>query len=183
MEDIPWLPIAMVFIAFLSWLRNRVKEASEIRQARNSAKAEIARGRRTTEPAKKAYESPYREAPARELVEEEPKTFRELFNEINAQKESAPPPVPASRTNYQPPPLPNATPEPEIEEWGDGDGFGATTPPSLQASAKRAKTKPRIKKQKHSIAKILGDGDQLRNALILKEILSPPKALQNKGRR
>jgi len=173
----------MVFIAFLSWLRNRVKEASQIRQARNSAKAEVAAAQRTTRPAKKAYESPYREAPARKVVEEKPKTFRELFNDINDQEESAPPPFPASKTNYQPPPLPTATPEPEEEERDHGEGFVDTPAPSLQVNVKRDVTGPRIKKQKHSIARILGDGYQLRNALILNEILSPPKALQNKGRR
>ncbi len=178
MEDIPWLPLAMVFIAFLSWLRNRIKEAAEIRRARNAAKAEIARARRTTAPAKDVYQSPYREEPAVEVIDELPKSFRELFDEINAREEAA--------TAAVPPPLPPAAarsivhPEDEEEPWGDGDGFGgvgtvpplASTPPIRRSAA--------VKKKRHSLAETLSNGGQLRNALILKEVLGPPKALQNR---
>lgn len=177
MDDIPVVPLAMVVIAFLSWLRNRLKKTSEIRRARNLAKAEVARARRTTQPAKEVYQSPYRDEPASEVVEEVPKSFRELFNEINAQKEiaSIPPPLPTPKIE--------AKAEPDEEAWGDGDGFGAYTAVPKSASAAPKKRKRFNKKGKHTLAKTLSNGNQLRNALILREILDPPKALSNKSRR
>lgn len=176
MEDIPWLPLAMVFIAFLSWLRNRIVEAAEIRRARNAAKAEVARARRTTEPATPAYETPYRKAQTTEVADEEiPRTFRELFDEINAQRTAA----------AAPPPLPPQVVEVEEadEPWGDGDGFGGITEvPELPKVTPKIRKKT-VKRERHPLAKTLSDGNQLRTALILKEILGPPKALSKHPRR
>ncbi|MDA7920247.1 hypothetical protein N9B73_00705 [Verrucomicrobiales bacterium] len=186
MDDIPVVPLAMVIIAFLSWLRSRFKEASELRRERSEAKAEVSRARGTTGPAKPAYQrhnrdEPLRRAPVRDIAEEAvPKTFRELFDEINSQKE-----VTSSMT---PPPLPPSGPkpkvEPEEEAWGDGDGFGAYAEVPKSTNVAPKKRKPANKEGKHSLAKALSDGNQLSNALILREILGPPKALSNKfGRR
>ncbi|MDF1740715.1 MAG: hypothetical protein P1U86_16255 [Verrucomicrobiales bacterium] len=180
MEDIPWLPLAMVFIAFLSWLRNRIVEAAEIRRARNAAKAEVARARRTTEPAKPAYESPYRDARSPEVVEEEiPRTFKELLDEINAQRTA-----PAA-----PPPLPPQVPKVEEvfdeadEPWGDGDEFGGIAAVPELPKVTPILRKKAVRKGRHPLAKTLSDGNQLRTALILKEILGPPKALSRNPRR
>ena len=180
MEDIPWLPLAMVFIAFLSWLRNRIQEASEIRRARNAAKAEVARARRTTEPAKPAYETPYRNAQTPEVAEEEiPRTFRELFDEINAQRAApaVPPPLPPQVVEVE-----EASEEAD-ESWGDGDGFGGITAmPELPKVTPKIRKKA-VRKDRHPLARTLSDGNQLRTALILKEILGPPKALSKSPRR
>ena len=174
MDDIPVVPLAMVVIAFLGWLRNRLKENAEIRRASNQAKAEAARARRSTEPSKQSYQTPYRDEPRREPVEEVPKTFRELFDEINAQKASAPPPLPTAKV---------ARVEPEEEAWGDGDGFGTYTEVPKSTNKPPKKRKRVDKEGKHSLAKALSDGHQLSNALILREILGPPKALIGKSKR
>ena len=181
MDEIPILPLAMVVIAFLTWLRNRIKETSEIRRARNADRAEAARARRTTAPAKEVYQTPYRDTrdtQAREVVEDVPKTFRELFDEINAQEAAAavPPPLPTPVVSTR------VDPEEVEEAWGDGDGFGITAAPQL-ASVPRKQLKPAVRKKKNTLAQTLSNGNQLRNALILKEILGPPKALSKHPRR
>ena len=34
MEDIPWIYVAMIFIAFVSWLKGRIEDAAELRRQR-----------------------------------------------------------------------------------------------------------------------------------------------------
>ncbi|MEM7601346.1 MAG: hypothetical protein AAF357_08005, partial [Verrucomicrobiota bacterium] len=77
MDDIPWLYVAMIFIAFVSWVHNRIQEAREYRRARKIEKEKAARSRRTAEP--ETFQSPYREQSVPEGVEEveKPKSFRE----------------------------------------------------------------------------------------------------------
>jgi len=121
-DDIPWAYVAMIFIAFASWVFGRLKEAAEIRRARAAAKraAQEARNRAQPVPAPSPYRSPTPvapisipappvpapvSAPAPPVAAEAPKTFRELFDML--QEQAAPAPVARERAMPSaPPPLP-----------------------------------------------------------------------------
>lgn len=181
MDDIPWIPLAMVVIAFLTWLKNRIEEASERRREIRARREAAQRARNSAEPAAPSYQSPYREEEEEVFYEEEvveaPKTFRELMAEIEASNREAAPERPSS-----PPPLPKVstpTAEPEIFE----NQFPTSLP---DITAKPASPRPSLAKSKtgqtntatHPLASSLKNRSQLRNALILKEILDKPRALQ-----
>lgn len=175
MDDIPWIYVAMIFIAFISWLRGRVQEASAARRQRALDRKAKQRERRTREP---AYESPYSARRKKAAVKngKEPETFRDIFREIERQiktadedpelgaeiESSGPPPPPLPPTSTQP----QESPEP-------------VTSIPLATKVRRARRKPsKNPSQTGSLASILGNQNHLRTALILSEVLDKPRALQ-----
>lgn len=173
MDDIPWIYVAMIFIAFISWLRGRIQEASETRRQRASERKAKQRARRTAEP---AYESPY-SARREEAVAQnnrEPETFRDIFREIERQINTVEEePGPALETqSFEPPPLP----PPDTQPQEQTDPVSSVT---LGSRVKRRRRKPsESPSQTDSLASILGDRSHLRTALILSEVLDKPRALQ-----
>lgn len=185
--DIPWLYVAMIFIAFVSWIYNQIKEAAEIRREKVAEKKRAQRARMSTEP---EYESPYREtSSSRDQVPEGPKSFRDVFQEIErhmqeveveVEPERTPPPLPTRSDT--PPSVPDetlpTTAIPEMAPMPQPTGFPAF-----------GSTKSRRKKRKlngnretsDALRKTLRDGHQLKNALILREVLGPPRAKQRSG--
>ena len=81
MDDVPWIYVAMIFIAFISWLRGRLQDAAAVRRERAAERKAKERARRTTEP---EYESPY-SARDRAPEPEAPHTFTQIFKEIERQ--------------------------------------------------------------------------------------------------
>lgn len=173
MDDIPWIYVAMIFIAFISWLRGRIQEVSETRRQRASERKAKQRARRTAEP---AYESPYsaRREEAAAQNKKEPETFRDIFREIERQintTEEEPESAPEIQS-FEPPPLPPPSAQPQEQ----------TEPASsvtLDSRVRRKRNKPSEPPyQTDSLASILGDRSHLRTALILSEVLDKPRALQ-----
>ena len=60
-DDIPWAYVAKIFIAFVSWVYGRLKEAAEIRRALAATKraAQEARNRAQPAPPPSTYRSPH----------------------------------------------------------------------------------------------------------------------------
>lgn len=188
-DDIPWAYVAMIFIAFASWVFGRLKEAAEIRRARAAAKraAQEARNRAQPVPPPSPYRSPTPvapisipappvpapvSAPAPPVATEAPKTFRELFDML--QEQAAPAPVDReSARPSAPPPLP-APVEPvqsEADRIFYGTGTAMKPAPPLRVERVRGKTSSNLNR-------ILKNRGTLREALILKEILDKPVALR-----
>lgn len=160
MDDFPWVPIAMVIIAFISWVSNQLKQAAEVRRVRMEQRQAKARARAEAQPAPKAEApSPYRpisESPAPPpLPNPVPKTFRELLENVE-RAIHAPPPEPVA-----PPPIP-VPPAPVI-----------ATP--LVAVVSKPVV-PRVPRS--SLSRILRNQESLRQSIILKEILDPPVSLR-----
>lgn len=178
MDDIPWLYVAMIFIAFLSWVHNRIQEAKEHRRARAIEKEKAARARRTTAPPE--FESPYRPpSPSRPSPESggasAPKTFREVFEEL--QREFTEPELeieepPPSRLPV-PPPLPA---EPVYEQPVVPVGPIKIAPPLPGAKRLRSSRNTGT-----HLIRTLRHGGNLKTALILKEVLDKPRALRPRG--
>lgn len=189
-DDIPWAYVAMIFIAFVSWVYGRIKEAAEIRRARAEAKraSQEARNRAKPAPAPSPYRSPVPTAPpqpypvpapaaaptAAPAEIEAPKTFRELFEML--QEQAAPPQAPAREKPRPaaPPPLPAAAAEPAQSETDlifYGPGKTVKPAPAMKVERVRGKTSSNLNR-------ILKNRGTLREALILKEILDTPVAMK-----
>jgi hypothetical protein len=185
-DDIPWAYVAMIFIAFASWVYGRLKEAAEIRRARAATKraAQEARNRAQPAPPPSPYRSPApvtaaptqqypapAPAPAAEI--DTPKTFRELFEMLREQAAPAPQEEPRPDT---PPPLP--VPVAPVQSEADRIFYG------VGKAAKPAKPAPPVRverirgKTSSNLNRILKNRGTLREALILKEILDTPVAMK-----
>lgn len=172
MDDIPWLYVAMIFIAFLSWVHNRIQESKEHRRTRKIEKERAARARRTTAPPE--FESPYRPSSPPQKGEESsaPKTFREVFEDLQreftepeaALEEPSPSRIPV------PPPLPA---EPIYEQPVLPDGPVRIAPP-LQGKKRRRGSR----NTGTHLIRTLRHGGKLKTALILKEVIDKPRALR-----
>lgn len=192
MDDVPWLYVAMIFIAFVSWVWNRIQEASAARRERIAAKRAAERSRRTTEAPE--WESPYQdqwepeEATAYEASETEtPKTFRDVFQDLQQQLEEAASDSRAPATQQPtPPPLPaSARSAPQNVETELESFVVSTSSPiasgAIEASAigaTRRKNFQRTHETSQALAGVLRNRRSLRTALILKEVLDRPKALR-----
>ena len=176
MDDIPWLYVAMIFIAFASWVHNRIQEAREYRRARKIQKEKASRSKRADKTPE--FQSPYRAEPASVTDSPEevdaPKTFREVFQELERQfseesereevhpsSKKAPPPLPTEMVTYEPPEIPE---EPLLVS------------PPMAGPSRRANSR----KTSQSLVKTLRDGGNLKTALILKEVLDRPRALRSR---
>lgn len=170
MDDIPWLYVAMIFIAFISWVHNRIQEAKEYRRARKIEKEKAARARRTTQPAE--FESPYRTDSVPDRVEEvEPqKSFREVFEDLERQFTE---PEPAPDRTPTPPPLPETEPAFDIPVVAHGPVKVAPPLPSTRKARNRRNTSG-------NLLNTLRTGGNLKTALVLKEVLDKPKALRSR---
>lgn len=172
MDDIPWLYVAMIFIAFLSWVHNRIQEAKEYRRAQKIEKEKTARARRTTAPPE--FESPYRPSRPAQNGEESsaPTTFREVFEDL--QREFAEPEAALEEPSPSRIPVPPLLPaEPIYEQPVLPDGPVIIAPP-LQG-------KKRLRSSRNTgthLIRTLCHGGDLKTALILKEVLDKPRALR-----
>ena len=186
-DDIPWAYVAMIFIAFVSWVYGRLKEAAEIKRTRAAAKraAQEARNRAQPVPPPSPYRSPAptsapAPAPTRPAIPvpapvpdaglETPKTFRELFEML--QEQAAPAPKETPRP-YAPPPLP--VPAAPVQSEADRIFYG---PGKAEKVAEPPKVERVRGKTSSNLNRILKNRGTLREALILKEILDTPVAMK-----
>lgn len=187
-SDFPWVYVAMIFIAFVSWIRSRLQEAAEMRRVRALKKKAAQTERRSSTlpspvspylhpspqvPHSKAValESTKLETPVPEL----PKTFRELFEVLQDQmigqteppsaKQSAPPPLPVSPApRAEVPVAATVVPLPEIK------------PPVTSRGHQGRKV---ARNTSGDLSRMLKTRGTLREALIMKEILDTPVALRD----
>jgi len=125
MEDqkFPWLYVAMIFIAFVSWIYNRIQEASAARRQAREPQEEEWETLDEYRPPASAQPSPTATVPKQEP--EPPQSLRDVFREIEKQMAEAkrqqeeqsspfPPPARAPEPPAVPPPLPSTarTPSP-----------------------------------------------------------------------
>ena len=175
MDDIPWLYVAMIFIAFASWVWNKVQEAAAIRRQRLAERRAAERSRRTTEP---EWESPYRSQPQAvpEPEPEPPRSFQDVFRELERQFAE---PEEEELPTRTPPPLPAQASVSEPEETPTWSPEAVTLPPLAKPKKKRKRKVASARRETSEVlSATLRDRGRLRNALILNEILAKPKALQ-----
>ncbi len=177
MDDIPWLYVAMIFIAFVSWVWNQIKDAAEMRREKAAEKKRAQHSRNSTEP---DYESPYRTSSERDTVPEGPQSFRDVFKEIERQIQQADTPV--QEPAPAPPPLPKA---PRVQEEPVVGNFSFPTDvPELKARPPLAKVRRKKKRGNRETSNMLRDAlrdsAQMKNALILREVLGPPRSRQKR---
>jgi hypothetical protein len=180
-DDIPWAYVAMIFIAFVSWVYGRLKEAAEKRRARAEVRRAAQESRNRAQPV--PAPSPYRAttpsvvvpaptpSPAAEI--EAPKTFRELFEMLQEQATAPAPMQKGEARPPAPPPLPVAgeTFQSEEDRIFYGPGKAKKIAPTVRVERVRGKTSSNLNR-------ILKNRGTLREALILKEILDAPVAMR-----
>jgi|GEM_PF-552295 len=191
-SDFPWIYVAMLFFAFIAWVRSRIEESSEKRRAIREARQRRSE-RAEPEP---DYESPYRQSSSEpheasaatsaeadlQNVPEGPTSFRDLYRELlEARQEESEEPA----TVRRPPPLPAG----RSAEAGDAEGVGAVSP-LLQGNAIGSPTGLDSASGLHVHRRRGGNGivrrvisdvqrrGSVQRAFILKEVLDNPKGLQ-----
>lgn len=188
-SDFPWVYVAMIFIAFVSWVRARLQEAAELRRARALKKKAAGSERRVAPDS--ARVSPYLEPSPQASrsrpsvpepivtenpVTEMPRSFREILevfqeqlvgqNEPQSTSQSAPPPLPVTH--------PVNTGTPVLR-----DSQGLPTLPRSAASPRIPRDRKTQRKTSGELSRLLKTRGTLREALILKEILDKPVALRD----
>jgi len=187
-SDFPWVYVAMIFIAFVSWIRARLQEAAELRRVKALKKKAAQTERRSSSiPSPVSpYLHPSPQVPhSRPVVRESakvdapvpelPKTFRELFEVLQDQMigQTEPP----SANQFAPPPLP-VSPVPRVEA------------PVTATTIQLTETKPPVPTRSHQgrrvarntsgdLSRMLKTRGTLREALIMKEILDIPVSLRD----
>lgn len=104
-QDVPWTWLAMVAIAFISWIFNRIQEATAERQrakelARRREKAAAGNPPGSGGPASPPPLPEQREP--RPVFEEAEASLRELMEALGGPPVKPPPPAPAPETNRRP---------------------------------------------------------------------------------
>lgn len=170
MDDFPIPPfyIAVVAILFLRWLISKAQKAALRREEmRNQRK----RGFQPTPPPQPAPSSPEPASrPAQPQRPEEParpaqtvpETLQELF-EMRRQAIAE-----AEREASKPPPIPPPIPETAKKEE-------RVEPIKVTPAQPVPREKTRLPRKKSSIVADFADRDQIRKAVILKEVLDKPK--------
>jgi hypothetical protein len=188
MEDFPWIYVAMIFIAFVSWLHQRIQEAAAARKIRSTQRKAAAEATRRERPlaresrplgAPPALPAPERApshpefpstppAPAPGAEIPVPRSLRELIQTLETLS-NPPAEPPAPRTVVAPPPLPAA---PVVVE---------TNPSPVPASVEKARgeqKEERAPSPASGLTSVLRRRGSLREALILKEVLDSPVSLR-----
>lgn len=182
MDDIPWHLVAIVFITFAIWIRDRIQEAAEWRRRRKAERKAREFARRTGSPPPQPpspYLAEYPEYEEEYIEEDEfeqPKTFRELFEEVQQHIEPDVEPEPQEvheAPAKQPPPLPGEIATIDYDEID----------PSVPAEPMQVRRPSRQSDRKATdpLSRILKDRERLRTAVLLQEILDKPKALREDG--
>ena len=184
-QEIPWTYVAIIFIAFVSWLWNRIREAAAYRRERLEQKRAAQRARRTTEREEEVspYRQPRRPTPPEPREEEEsvPNSLGDIYRRLEEQfLEEAAPPEPPRRS---PPPLPGNEVA-ETSSFRNPREPAATSAPEPPATVVPSPSTPAPRPKRSSstpssrIKTMLSEGDNLRTALVLREILDKPRALR-----
>lgn len=196
MDDIPWIYVAMIFIAFISWVRTRIKEAAVLKRERTVQRKarEKARNTATATPPPSPYRSPlYAPDPApattsaathrttAHVATETPQTFRELFEMLQGHAGADNNPLatvsaadPAAET--APPPLPApVAPVRTTQEEIDAIFYGTDNVAKVTPAAKVVRTGSG---GATNIKRMLSHRSSLREALVLKEILDKPVSIR-----
>lgn len=187
MDDIPWHLVAIIFITFAIWVRDRIREAAEWRRRRKAERKakEFARRAANNPPQPKSpYLADYdKEEEAEESAEattwQPATTLKDLFPDLPQEEEPEEEEwiEPAAQQAYEevetsksPPPLPGALGNVDYEEIDP-------TIPSEPLKLRRT-TRFKGRKPTESIGHVLRNSDKLRTAILVKEILDKPVALR-----
>jgi len=181
MDDVPWHLVAIVFITFAIWVKDRIRQTSEWRKQRKAEReaAEYARGvGHTPAQQRSPYLADYREEEDAEEPEP-PKTFRALFQEIQQHSEPEEEwlePTPQDfyeETVNAPPPLPseNSAATQEV----------ISAPVSSKPIRVQRRGRRSHRRTADSLSRVLRDKGRLQTAIVLKEVLDKPKALQEES--
>ncbi len=164
MPDIPWHIVAIVFIAFVSWVYNKFQEvaAERKRQRFNAVKRSYDKRERQGQDARQTPPPPKPKSAVESILEGLGVPLEELRESEQEQK--------------PPPPLPKK--EPKLVA-PSSDSRKPITPEPKVVVKKPSALKLRRKRRVAGIRKLLRGRDSLRQALIASEVLQKPKGLQD----
>jgi len=188
MDDFPWAYVVMIFIAFVSWVCNRIVEVAAARRVRAEKRRAAAEAAKKERPLpRESLPSPFRpsaapsapspqaappalpQTPSLPVPTEEtgvPRSFREFFEMLekvsNPEARTAPPSTPA------PPPLPVPAAKPAPSKPASEEPVKGFQKESLRSASTR----------KAGLTAVLRKRSSLRQSLILKEILDVPVSLR-----
>lgn len=173
MDEFPWIYVAMIFIAFISWLRARIKAAAERRR-------EIAESRRrsSNREAPVAHQSPYRDSPVEAASQDTSESFERMvermigipITEEEEEPAKAPPPLPPKRKPVK---------EAAKGKLANDAGSFEVEEPELRIPKKGSFLggRPTRSRSASTFIRSLKSKSQVRNAIILREVLDKPKGL------
>ena len=194
--DIPWHYVALVVIAFISWLFNRIQEATAERRRLHELKRrreEQKHAPQPTRPEPSSSSSPppipqgRRPATRHEPEEKAEEILRDLFEALGGPPQEAPEPV---RPRHEPPPERPKPPPITRKPAGESSPQRPAEPllsEAEKAALERVKTgrsgipgsRRRTADSQANFRRLLRSSGGLRQAVIVKEILDAPLALRD----
>lgn len=158
--------IILILIGLISFIQWVMKKAGELR-AQRELKRQADHGVTEPEPPTPVFQ--------REVVRDESsdESMRKLMDALGLPQDTPPPIIPPRRVE----PVPVAPEPPPLKTWvapaaKRSESFPARRSGPMPASAPKAESRFRA---------LLGSRDGLRNAMVLSEILGPPKSLRRDG--
>jgi len=184
-----WIFAAMIFIAFVNWLNKQIQSVREARKAQGRDRDQSKRFRESRESPRVGGTEGVRESSSRsEAVSTPPNSLKEILRHIAEeqsiaqraleeeptprQEKPAPPPLPVEKETARPEPV--AMPEPALV--GREKKTEKTDAPGGLPREKQKPERP-VFRHRTAIRRALTDKGNLRNILVLKEILDTPKGL------
>ncbi|MCB1063827.1 MAG: hypothetical protein KDN20_13000 [Verrucomicrobiae bacterium] len=186
-DNPPWFYLAMVVIAFISWVFNRIQEATAERRRVKELK------RRREEQEQDPYRSPQQSPPPVRRPQPQPADESgEMLRDLMEALGGAPKPAPAP-AQRQAPPLPKArvvSSQPKKPAPAPGAKLSAAERAALERiqSSSAMATPPatvavhRAGKSGAGLRKLLRSPGGMRQAVLLKEVLDTPVGLRQEDR-
>ncbi|MCB1231444.1 MAG: hypothetical protein KDN19_14325 [Verrucomicrobiae bacterium] len=192
--DVPWHYLALVVIAFVTWLFNRIQEATAERRRVEELKRQREQGApRSRSQSQPSHSSPPPPLPARDRqpspVSDGDRMLGELLEALGNKPQT---PAPSHRAQQYVPPTqkpaaasqskPKAEPAARLSASERAalervkSGRAAVLPSKESASAKRRKHSPGLSEE---FRKMLRSPNGLRQAVVMKEILDRPISLRD----
>ncbi len=184
-QDVPWLYVAMIAIAFISWIFNRIQEATAERQRARELKRQRESARQ--EPASPPQRGPDAPPPLPTPREEPEDLLKDLFEALGGRPVA---PVPSKRQE-RPPEKPVARKPPKAAKSSERVSLSAAERAALErvqareAARLTPDTVPTVIRRGRSgkqLRQLLGSQSGLRQAVVLKEVLDSPVSLRDERR-
>ena len=187
-----WFYAVLVFFAFVSWLRKRIKAVAEARRQRShSQQYDQKVQEKKQQQEERQVPAQLRSEPEPPEVAKPPGSLKELFQQVAEEQAKAQGDI--QQTKTAPPPLPKPVVSRDEEFHQQDVAFhqteeafhqnhqAGTVHSSLQRKTDRLRKRTaelRSGRTRLAIAETFSNRGKLRNAVIFKEILDTPKGLQ-----
>lgn len=187
-QDVPWIYVAMIVIAFISWIFNRIQEATAERQRARELRRRREQGnQKSSEPTPPPI--PGNRQPASTPRDEPEDILKDLFEALGG-RPAAPVPSPSKPDRPRPVEkktesrkIPGSTPAAQTRQvLSAAERAALERVQAREAAQRNPEVAPKVIRRGRSaqpLRKLLKSQIGLRQAVVLKEILDPPVSMRD----